>query len=58
MIGDNLKTDIKGANNMNLDSIFITSGVHKSKTIDEKFMDKLLAEHNVTAKYFQKELTW
>ena len=58
VIGDNLKTDIKGANNMNLDSIFITSGVHKSKTIDEKFMDKLLAEHNVTAKYFQKELTW
>ena len=58
VIGDNLKTDIKGANNMNLDSIFITSGVYKSKTIDEKLMDKLLAEHNVTANYFQKELTW
>ena len=58
MIGDNLKTDIKGANNMNLDSIFITSGVYKSKTIDEKLMDKLLDEHNVTANYFQKELTW
>ena len=58
VIGDNLKTDIKGANNMNLDSIFITSGVHKSKTIDENLMDKLLAEHNVTANYFQKDLTW
>ena len=29
VIGDNLKTDIKGANNMKLDSLFITSGVHK-----------------------------
>ena len=45
-------------NIMNLDSIFITSGVHKSKIIDEKLMDKLLDEHNVNANYFQKELTW
>ena len=58
VIGDNLRTDIKGANNMKMDSIFITSGVHKSKTIDEKLIEKLLAEHNVTANYFQKELTW
>ena len=33
VIGDNLKTDIKGANNMKFDCIFITSGVHKSKTL-------------------------
>ena len=26
VIGDNLRTDIKGANNFNLDSIFISSG--------------------------------
>ena len=58
VIGDNLRTDIKGANNMNLDSIFITSGVHKSKIIDEKLIEKLLVEHNVSANYFQKELTW
>ena len=58
VIGDNLRTDIKGANNMNLDSIFITSGVHKSKTINENLMEKLLAEHKVSANYFQKELTW
>ena len=58
VIGDNLKTDIKGANNMNLDSIFITSGVHKSKMHNEELIDKLLKEHNVSAKYFQKELTW
>ena len=58
VIGDNLKTDIKGANNMKLDSVFITSGVHKSKTIDEKLMENLLEEYNVSANYFQKELTW
>ena len=51
-------SDIKGANNMNLDSIFITSGVHKSKTINESLMEKLLVEHKVSANYFQKELTW
>ena len=58
VIGDNLKTDIKGANNMNLDSVFITSGVHKSKINNEELLDNLLKEHNVSAKYFQKELTW
>ena len=36
VIGDNLKTDIKGANNMNLDSIFITSGIHRSKINNEE----------------------
>ena len=58
MIGDNLRTDIQGANNMNLDSIFITSGIHKSKTINDKLMEKLLIEYKVNSNYFQKELTW
>ncbi len=58
VIGDNLKTDIKGANNMKLDSIFITSGVHKSKINNEEIVNKLLKENNVSANYFQNELTW
>jgi len=58
VIGDNLKTDIRGANNMNLDSIFITDGVYKSKIKNDESLEKLLKEHNVSAKYFQKELTW
>ena len=29
VIGDNIRTDIKGANNMKLDSLFITHGIHK-----------------------------
>jgi HAD superfamily hydrolase (TIGR01459 family) len=30
-IGDNIRTDIKGANNMKFDSLFITNGVHKDE---------------------------
>ena len=58
VIGDNLNTDIKGANNMNLESLFITSGVHRSKINNEEVIEKLLKEHNVSANYFQNELTW
>ena len=58
VIGDNLNTDIKGANNMNLDSIFIIGGIHRSKINNEEFIDKLLKDHNVSANYFQNELTW
>ncbi len=59
VIGDNLKTDIKGANNMKLDSIFITNGIHKSKKIiNEKNAQELIDEHKVYANFFQNELTW
>ena len=43
---------------MNLDCIFITSGIHKSKIINEKFIEKLLKENDVSANYYQNELTW
>ena len=58
VIGDNLNTDIKGANNMNLDSIFITNGVHKSEINNDELLEKLFKDYKVSAKYFQKELTW
>ena len=32
-IGDNLRTDIKGANNLKIDCIFITDGVHRKNLI-------------------------
>ena len=32
-IGDNLRTDIKGANNLKLDCIFISEGVHGKNLI-------------------------
>ena len=58
IIGDNLKTDIKGANNMKLDSLFITNGVHRSKIDNEEFILELLRKYKVSSNYFQKELTW
>ena len=58
VIGDNIKTDIKGANNMNLDSLFITNGIHKSKLINKESVEEFLKLNNVTANYFQRELTW
>ena len=58
IIGDNLNTDIKGANNLNLDSLFITDGVHKSEFSKEEDLSKLFNKYNIKSKYFQKELTW
>ena len=58
VIGDNLNTDIKGANNMKLDSLFITSGIHKSKIKNDKDIEKLLNKHEVSINYFQNDLTW
>ena len=57
-IGDNLKTDIKGANNLNLDCIFITDGVHRDEMNKISNLNKLLEIHNVKIDFFQKELTW
>ena len=57
-IGDNLRTDIKGANNLNIDSIFITEGVHRQEYSDITKLDTLLKKYNVRTNFFQKELTW
>ena len=38
-IGDNLNTDIKGANLLNFDSLLISSGIHKDE-IKEKGIEK------------------
>ena len=58
IIGDNLNTDIKGANNLDIDSLFITNGVHKSDFEKENDLILLLKKYKVTSKYFQKELKW
>ena len=57
-IGDNLRTDIKGANNLNIDSIFITEGVHRQEIGDPTKLDALLTKYKVKTNFFQKELTW
>ena len=57
-IGDNLRTDIKGANNLNIDCLFISNGVHRNEFSNNFELDKLFSKYKVQANYFQKELKW
>ena len=57
-IGDNLRTDIKGANNLNKDCLFISNGVHRNEFNSNLELEKLLNKYKVKANYFQKELQW
>ena len=57
-IGDNLRTDIKGANNLNLDSLFIYDGVHKNEFHSEDELLRLFKRYKVEPNFFQKELKW
>ena len=56
-IGDNLRTDIKGAINMNYDSLFITGGIHK-KEIQNEGIENVLKKYNVKTTYYQSALKW
>ena len=57
-IGDNLRTDIKGANNLNIDCIFISNGVHRDEYKDNSELKTLLKKYKVKANFFQKEFKW
>jgi HAD superfamily hydrolase (TIGR01459 family) len=59
-IGDNIQTDIRGANNMSLDSLLITNGIHKNDFLDLPInnYDKILEKFDVKTNYYQKNLTW
>ena len=59
-IGDNIRTDIIGANNMQIDSLFITNGVHKDEflNLSEENYDKILDKYETKTNYYQKELKW
>ena len=59
-IGDNIRTDIKGANKMKFDSLFITNGIHKNEFLNlpiENY-DKILVKYEAKATYYQERLTW
>ena len=60
VIGDNIRTDIKGANNMNFDSLFITNGIHKDEfnNLPIEDYDKVLAKYETKTNYYQKKLIW
>ncbi|MDC1212299.1 TIGR01459 family HAD-type hydrolase [Pelagibacteraceae bacterium] len=57
-IGDNLRTDIRGANNLRKDCLFISNGVHRNEFNNNLELEKLLNKHRVKINYFQKELQW
>jgi len=59
-IGDNIRTDIKGANNMNFDSLLIINGIHQSEfsNMTLKNYDKVLKSYEVEATYYQENLRW
>ena len=60
VIGDNILTDIKGANRMNFDALLITSGVHKNDflKLNYKKYDEVLNRHKVKTNYYLEKLFW
>ena len=56
-IGDNLNTDIKGANLLNYDSLIISNGIHQSE-IKEKGIEATSKSYEAICNYIQSELKW
>ena len=56
-IGDNLNTDIKGANLLKYDSLLISNGVHKNE-IKKEGIDAVSKKYEVVANFIQTELKW
>ena len=59
-IGDNIRTDIKGANRMKFDSLFITGGIHQEEfsNLQVKNYDKVLNKYKTKTNYYQEKLSW
>ena len=55
-IGDNLNTDIRGANIQNFNSLFILNGIHKKENQNE--LNKLFEKYQVNVNYIQEKLKW
>ena len=56
-IGDNLNTDIKGANLLNYDSLLISNGIHKNE-IKEKGIERVAKSYETICNFIQSELKW
>jgi HAD superfamily hydrolase (TIGR01459 family) len=56
-IGDNLNTDIKGANLQNYHSLLISNGIHKKEIIDDG-IEKVSKKYEVIVNFIQSELKW
>ena len=56
-IGDNLNTDIKGANFLNYESLLISNGVHKNE-IKDKGVEEISKKYESIVNYVQSDLKW
>ena len=56
-IGDNLNTDIKGANLLNYDSLLISNGVHKNEIFDEG-IENISKQYESIVNFLQSDLKW
>ena len=56
-IGDNLNTDIRGANLLNYDSLLIGNGIHRDE-IKTKGIQNVTKEYEVIVNYIQSDLKW
>ena len=56
-IGDNLNTDIKGANLLNFNSLIISNGVHRDE-IKKEGIDVVSKKYEVIVNFIQTELKW
>ncbi len=58
IIGDNLRTDIKGANLIKQDSLFILDGIHKQEIKNLGSIDSVIKKYEVKANFIQSQLNW
>jgi len=56
-IGDNLSTDIKGANLLNFDSLIISNGIHKNE-IEKEGIEVVSKKYEAIVNFIQTELKW
>ena len=56
-IGDNLNTDIKGANLLNYDSLLISNGVHRNE-IKDSGIEKVSKQYESIVNFMQSDLKW
>ena len=56
-VGDNLNTDIKGANLQNFDSLLISRGIHRQE-IQNESKENLFKKYKVKVDFIQSNLKW
>lgn len=60
VIGDGLETDIRGANAMGIDALFVAKGIHAAElgSLTQENLKRLFAGAGVRARAAMEELTW